>query len=131
MEEDKKRPTASHDHGYDAMPDRRGELRIRTVCRTARVKCATDIGLWRVQNISNKGMRLGTDIALTIGLTIEIALSEDTVFQARVIWSQGGYCGVAFDEAIDADATLTDRTRTRRVGKEGGSTGRSRWSQYH
>src|SRR3546814_9252858 len=64
MEEDKKRPTASHDHGYDAMPDRRGELRIRTVCRTARVKWATDIGLWRVQNISNKGMRLGTDIAL-------------------------------------------------------------------
>src|SRR3546814_18028664 len=74
MEEDKKRPTASHDHGYDAMPDRRGELRIRTVCRTARVKWATDIGLWRVQNISNKGMRLGTDIALTIGLPIEIAL---------------------------------------------------------
>src|SRR3546814_11358551 len=73
----KKRPTASNDHGYDAMPDRRGELRIRTVCRTDRVKWATDIGLWRVQNISNKGMRLGTDIALTIGLPIEIALSEE------------------------------------------------------
>src|SRR3546814_2440014 len=78
MEEDKKRPTASHDHGYDAMPDRRGELRIRTVCRTARVKWATDIGLWRVQNISNKGMRLGTDIALTIGLPIEIRSEEHT-----------------------------------------------------
>src|SRR3546814_15525373 len=49
-----------------------------------------------------------SDIALAIGLPIEIALSEDTVFQARVIWSQGGYCGVAFDEAIDADATLTE-----------------------
>src|SRR3546814_2491903 len=108
MEEDKKRPTASHDHGYDAMPDRRGELRIRTVCRTARVKWATDIGLWRVQNISNKGMRLGTDIALKIGLLIEIAVSEDTVFQARVICAQGGYVEVDFDEAIAADVTLTE-----------------------
>src|SRR3546814_13362671 len=74
MEEDKKRPTASHDHGYDAMPDRRGELRIRSVCCTARVKCATDIRLWRVQNISNKGMSLGTDISLTIGLPIQFSL---------------------------------------------------------
>src|SRR3546814_21054704 len=84
MEEDTKRPTASHDHGYDAMPDRRGELRIRTDCRTARVKWATDIGLWRVQNISNKGMRPGTDIDLTLDLPIKIAPSEHTVFPARV-----------------------------------------------
>lgn len=87
-------------------PDRRDGDRYRSVCRIARVHRADDMGLWRVRNISDKGMMLAADVALAGGEVIEIALSETIVLGGRIVWAEKGRCGVAFDKAIDAAAVL-------------------------
>lgn len=88
------------------LPDRRRGDRYRSVCRIARVKRASDIGLWRVRNISDKGMMLEADVTLAGGEAVEIALSEDTFVNGRIVWADKGYCGISFDEPIDVEETL-------------------------
>ena len=89
-----------------AKPNRRASQRHLAVCRTARVMRAGDAGLWRVRNISDTGMMLAADVPLRIGERLEIALSESTTLQGSIKWAEGGRCGVAFDETIDAAALL-------------------------
>lgn len=88
------------------VPDRRGAGRYRTVCRVARVRRADDAGLWRVRNISNEGLMFAADVAVAVGETLEIALSENIILSGTVVWADRGRCGVAFAEPIDAAATL-------------------------
>lgn len=88
------------------VPDRRDGDRYRSVCRIARVHRAEDMGLWRVRNISDKGMMLATDVELDGGEAVEIALSENTVINGRIVWADKGRCGIAFDQPIDAAAVL-------------------------
>lgn len=108
MDEAGKRRASPRPYGHDSLPDRRSDKRVRAVCRIARVKWANDLGLWRVQNISNSGMRFSTDAPLAIDEPIEIALSEDTLLIGRIVWAKDGACGVAFTDTIDADATLAE-----------------------
>lgn len=92
--------------------DRRAQGRYRTICRVARVKRAHDIGLWRIRNLSDSGAMLSADVAVAVGEPLEIALSETIRLKGLVAWADKGYCGVAFDTAIDAAALL------RRLGDE-------------
>lgn len=94
-----------------AAPDRRSGNRHRSVCRIARVSRATDIGLWLVRNISNKGMMLQTSVDVGGGEDVEIALSEDTVVSGRIVWADNGLCGIAFSEPINVEEMLTDLAR--------------------
>lgn len=87
-------------------PDRREGDRYRSVCRIARVSRSDDMGLWRVRNISDKGMMLAADVELAGGEAVEIALSESTVINGRIVWAEKGRCGIAFDQPIDAAAVL-------------------------
>lgn len=98
----------SHFGGVDdaANDDRRGSERHRAVCRIARVRRADDCGLWRVRNISDAGLMLAADVPVTVGESIEVALSESVVLDGKIVWAEQGRCGVAFSEAIDAVATL-------------------------
>src|SRR3546814_6238710 len=66
--------------------------------------CSSDLaGLWRVRNISDRGMMLAADVPIAVGEKLEIALSD----------------------------TVALRSEERRVGKEGVSKVRYRWLRYH
>lgn len=98
-----------HGAGADsdpAIPDRRGADRHRAVCRIVRVRRVEDYGLWRVRNISDAGLMLAADVPVSVGEEIEVALSESIVVSGTIVWAEGGRCGVAFAERIDAAATL-------------------------
>lgn len=90
----------------EILPDRRGSDRFRSVCRIARVQRANDVGLWRVRNISDKGMMLAANVDVTVGEHLEISLSNSMKISGRVQWSKQGRCGVLLDEEIDVAATL-------------------------
>ena len=92
---------AAHQPAETPDADRRGADRYRTVWRIAKVKRDGDVGLWRVRNMSDRGMMLAADVPITVGEKLEIALSDAVVVRGKVVWSEGGRCGVAFDEEVD------------------------------
>lgn len=90
----------------DADSDRRGSDRYRTVWRIAKVKRDGDVGLWRVRNMSDRGMMLAADVPIMIGEKLEIALSDAVTVSGKVVWSEDGRCGVAFDQEVDVADVL-------------------------
>ncbi|GAO79149.1 MULTISPECIES: PilZ domain-containing protein [unclassified Sphingopyxis] len=90
----------------EADGDRRGGDRYRTVWRIAKVVRNGDAGLWRVRNISDKGMMLAADVPINIGEKLEISLSDTVVIRGEVVWSDAGRCGVAFDKEVDVADVL-------------------------
>lgn len=93
-------------HSSHLSQERRGDARHWTVYRTARVERANDAGLWRVRNMSNRGMLLETGATVTPGEPLIVALSKTVRLGGRVVWSDNGQCGVAFDKAISVGAVL-------------------------
>ncbi|OGT55033.1 MAG: pilus assembly protein PilZ [Gammaproteobacteria bacterium RIFCSPHIGHO2_12_FULL_63_22] len=89
-----------------AAADRRGADRYRTVWRIAKVVRNGDAGLWRVRNISDRGMMLAADVPITVGEKLEIALSDTVVIRGEVVWSETGRCGVAFEKEVDVADVL-------------------------
>lgn len=89
-----------------AAADRRGADRYRTVWRIAKVVRNGDAGLWRVRNISDRGMMLAADVPIIVGEKLEIALSDTVVIRGEVVWSETGRCGVAFDKEVDVADVL-------------------------
>ena len=65
-----------------------------------------DAGLWRVRNMSDRGMMLAADVPITVGEKLEIALSDTVVIRGEVVWSETGRCGVAFEEEVDVADVL-------------------------
>ena len=86
--------------------DRRGGDRYRTVWRIAKVIRNGDAGLWRVRNISDKGMMLAADVPIAVGEKLEVALSDTVVIRGEVVWSDAGRCGVSFDKEVDVADVL-------------------------
>ncbi|WP_422061424.1 PilZ domain-containing protein [Sphingopyxis sp.] len=86
--------------------DRRVADRYRTVWRIAKVKRDGDVGLWRVRNMSDRGMMLAADVPVAVGEVLEVALSDAVAVRGTVVWSEGGRCGVAFDEEVDVADVL-------------------------
>lgn len=86
--------------------DRRRGDRYRTVWRIAKVSRDGDAGLWRVRNMSDRGMMLAADVPINVGEQLEIALSDTVMLRGRVAWAKDGRCGVAFDEAVDVADVL-------------------------
>ena len=84
-----------------ATNDRRGADRYRTVWRIAKIIRNGDAGLWRVRNISDRGMMLAADVPISVGERLEIALSDTVTLMGEVVWSDEGRCGVAFDQEVD------------------------------
>ena len=86
--------------------ERREDSRFHTVLRVALVTRERDMGLWRVRNISNRGIMLATRVQLVPGERLTIALSEAIVVAGRVVWWDGERCGVEFDAPIDCAGAL-------------------------
>ena len=97
-------PVEEQQSGADG--DRRGGDRYRTVWRIAKVMRNGDAGLWRVRNISDKGMMLAAEVPIAIGEKLEIALSDTVVLRGEVVWSDAGRCGVSFDKEVDVADVL-------------------------
>ena len=89
-----------------AASDRRGADRYRTVWRIAKIVRNGDAGLWRVRNISDRGMMLAADVPISVGEQLEIALSDTVQLRGKVVWSEEGRCGVAFDKEVDVADVL-------------------------
>ena len=66
--------------------ERREDSRFHTVLRVALVTRERDMGLWRVRNISNRGIMLATRVQLVPGERLTIALSDAIVVAGRVVW---------------------------------------------
>jgi len=86
--------------------ERRADERHLTVYRMAKVLRADDVGLWRVRNMSDRGMLLETDATVAPNERLKIALSESVILPGRVVWSDEGRCGIAFDTSISVAAVL-------------------------
>lgn len=106
---------ATDEQAGDAI-DRRGTDRYRTVWRIAKVRRDGDFGLWRVRNISDRGMMLAADVPIAVGERLEIALSDTVVIRGHVVWSEEGRCGVAFDEEVDVAGVLKQLAAEQRAG---------------
>lgn len=96
----------AEEQGGAAGGDRRGGDRYRTVWRIAKVMRNGDAGLWRVRNISDRGMMLAADVPIAVGEKLEIALSDTVVIAGEVVWSEAGRCGVSFDKEVDVADVL-------------------------
>src|SRR5688572_2958135 len=96
--------------------DRRGDYRVLTVYRIARVSGASDSGLCRVQNVSDGGMMLVTALALAEEEEVEIALSDGVVLKGRVAWVDDAKVGVRFPEPIDVVTVLRSLAVERGAG---------------
>ena len=89
-----------------AAADRREGDRYRTVWRIAKVMRNGDAGLWRVRNISDRGMMLAADVPIAVGEKLEVALSDTVMIRGEVVWSDAGRCGVSFDKEVDVADVL-------------------------
>ena len=101
--------------GSPVVPERRGDRRIHTVMRVAKVTRDTDVGLWRVRNISDSGMMLATRVPVVPGERLAVALSEQIVLEARALWWDGAFCGLVFDRPIDCAAVLHELVAEQRA----------------
>ena len=90
----------------DGGADRRDAMRLRSVCRIAKIVRVDDSGLWMVRNISDGGMMLTTSVAVAEGEEITVILAEQLALDAHVVWVRDGKCGVEFHEPIDGETTL-------------------------
>lgn len=86
--------------------ERRADPRSLAVFRLVRIACGKDEGFARARNISDTGMKLEATMPLALDDVIDIAFSERISIPARVVWTNGRECGVAFAHAIDSGALL-------------------------
>lgn len=92
----------------EAAPDRRSAQRVHTVFRVARIVTDTDQGFARIQNISDDGVRLYTQLAVCLGDRLALELAEGVVISGRAVWANGPDCGLQLDERIDSSALLAN-----------------------
>ena len=86
--------------------ERRESTRFHTVLRVAQIVREHDVGLWRVRNISDKGMMLTTHVQVVPGERLEVNLSDTISVEGRAVWWDGERCGVAFERPIDCAGLL-------------------------
>ncbi len=96
--------------------ERRGDSRIRTVYRIARVSTDHDEGLARIQNISDGGMRLIIGMTLSPGDRVTVALTQTLMLEARVVWASEGECGIQFSRGVDSRDILRRAADEARLG---------------
>src|SRR3546814_3291933 len=73
-----------------ASTDRRDGDRYRTVWRIAKVIRNGDAGLWRVRNISDRGLMLAADVPIAVGEKLGIALSDTVAPRGEGVWAEAG-----------------------------------------
>lgn len=100
-----------------ARAERRDKPRIITLYRIARLSTDLDEGLCRVQNISDFGMGLTTELELCCGGSVRVMLSDTVALSGTVLWAESGQVGIRFAERVDAAAILQRLVSERLTGK--------------
>ena len=103
--------------------ERRGARRTMTIYRLVQIECECDEGLARCRNISDTGMMLDCRMAVAVGDEVRVTFSQTFAVVGRVVWTEGGSCGIAFARPIDcadllrrsADESRCDRARPLRL----------------
>lgn len=85
---------------FSASSERQAEDRYLTVHRVAKVVRQDDKGLWRVRNMSNRGMLFEVDVPVSPNERLTIIQSDAIRLTGRVMWSGDGLCGIVFDEPV-------------------------------
>ncbi|MBN8816230.1 MAG: PilZ domain-containing protein [Sphingomonas sp.] len=96
--------------------DRRSASRIRTVYRVARVRARGDEGLARVHNLSDEGMMLELGFPVMLNDTVRIDLTETVSLEGKVIWTEGGRCGLKLRRPVDSADLLRQMCEEQRSG---------------
>lgn len=94
--------------------ERRGASRIHAVCFLVKVARRSDIGLFRVQNISDTGMMLVAHVDFDAGERVSISLGDEFAVEGTVVWSEGCCRGIAFDRPINCAAVLQGLAQDRK-----------------
>src|SRR3546814_15428789 len=89
-----------------ASTDRRDGDRYRTVWRIAKVIRNGDAGLWRVRNISDRGLMLAAHVPLAVGENLEIAPPDTVALPGEVVRSDTGRGRVSFGKEVDLAGLL-------------------------
>ncbi|RYD74103.1 MAG: PilZ domain-containing protein, partial [Verrucomicrobiaceae bacterium] len=97
--------------------DRRGAQRELTVYRVVKVDRDGEESLARCRNISDTGMKLDLRLPVVLNDELQIELAPGTVLSARVVWTNGEQCGVAFDQSVDCRTVLEDSSSELRSGR--------------
>lgn len=86
--------------------DRRADRRIETDRQLIGLLHDGEEVLARCRDLSDRGARL--DLRTPVGLNdrVEIAFMPGVLLPARVVWTNGSECGVAFDQPVDSAALL-------------------------
>ena len=93
--------------------DKRSDVRMQTIYMVAKVVRDSDVGLWRVANISNAGLKFRTGQKVDLGERLTIFLSDTIVVHGEVIWAGSDGCGVQFANEINCEAVLRFLTEER------------------
>lgn len=91
--------------------ERRASSRTTPVYRVVKVSRPSGEGLACCLDISDGGMRLETGMPLCLMDTLAIEISPGTTVSARVVWTNGDECGVAFDTSINCEDELRSAAR--------------------
>ena len=86
--------------------DRRSSSRVHTLYKFAKVARNGDAGIWRIENISDSGLKFRTRQSVDIGERLTIFLSDTIVVRGNVAWADVDSCGVEFDSEINCEAVL-------------------------
>jgi hypothetical protein len=109
------------DHAFSDLAveteERRSSTRSLSVYRVVKVSRDGSEGLARCRNISDSGMKLETSMPLSLMETIWVEIAPGTEVSARVVWTNGDECGVAFDEGIDCAKELRNAALARLSGE--------------
>lgn len=94
--------------------ERRGDHRLQTVFRVARVITAHDEGLARVRNMSDFGAGISLSLPVIRSETLMLELADGVALHGQVIWTGENMLGLQFDQSIDCRellATLAEGAR--------------------
>lgn len=90
---------------------------IRTIFWVAVARTATDERFCRVRTISDDGMTLATNITVTKGDRIWIALSDKITLSGEVTWDAHGRVGLRLEKSIDSVGMLQALAGERHAGR--------------
>jgi hypothetical protein len=106
--------TYNLDHAFSeivAETEQRSSPRNIPVYRVVKLSRQGKEGLAHCRNISDGGMKLETSMPLSLMDNLCIEISPGREVSARVVWTNGDECGVAFDTDIDCQIELRNAAR--------------------
>lgn len=107
-------PSAQGSGAILPVHDRRGDDRMQTVFRVARVITPFDEGLARIRNLSDYGAGLSLSLPVNRSDTLILELADGVELQGQVIWIRDDKLGLQFDRSIsyrELLATLANGAR--------------------